>query len=491
MDIKREDKEKATKLYEEHFELLLAVYKIGNKVMLQRQLYILCKRLGIKKYENIQYFNRVVRDMEKVQMIERYNKDGKNNHKWIILRNPCITKVAGDCEKLYGYSHNKETVKKSDRTEDRFGKSIFKAEYLIQQSHPTFTKSNNIKNIQDLIMYHMEKTSLLYESTKSYPYMSNFFKSYNKYIKLNDYEVNKILEELKEVEKIKKESNPYVLKKLKESRERGEESDVEYQIRTAREIGAYDFNNILERRCCVYIDKIETNTDKRKDKLEFLQSNQVIQVHIDMFDTKDNVELSTMGSRIRETAKTVYYYFEGFKRYNFDKCYNCKDMTSCIMDGYPGISSKKLKIDCHEMPGEINRVVKFTVTIYSSNEKSRILMKEKCEKKAPGSNLTALDIELNKHKYFGGNLTTDQMKITYKSLDLDKKYSVSAKNKSKIEEYSQVHTQGAKQDATLNTKVKNEVGSSNDSLDDMLSNIRKEDLVTFRDAIDIVIKKKS
>ena len=481
MDIKRENKEKAKELYDEHFELLLAVYKIGNKIMLQKQLYILCKRIGIKKYKDEQYFNRVIKKMEKSDMIERHYKDGKNNHKWITLRNPWITKISDKCKELYGYSHNNKSVSKEDKTEGRFGKSMFQTEYLIQKCHFTFVKENNINGIQDLISYHMKNSSLLYESGKAYPFMTNFFDTYNKQIMLNQYEIKPILNDLRRIDDIRVKSNPYNRKKYNESKE-----SVELPKESAKDFIANEFNNMLDRNSNIFISGVKTIRSQKKDRLQFDGYNQVITVDIDMFDTKDNVSADTIGNRIRETAVTLYRNFDGLKFVNMDKCQNCPKYTECIIEGFKGTPWKKLDTECKEEPGQINRIIRFNVTIYTLNEQSRVLMKNNAENKAQGSNLTELDKRLNEGNYFGGKLTTQQMKITYKSLDLDKKYSIKAKNESKNDALAKARDVKS---TKRKNKPKNKPADKSEIID-KLSTVDQDVLNQLDNIIDLLKKQK-
>ena len=481
MDIKKENKGKAKELYDEHFELLLAIYKIGNKVMLQRQLYILCKRIGIEKYRDEQSFNRIITKMEKADMIIRHYKDGKNNHKWITLRNPWITKISDRCEELYGYSHNNKSVSEKDKTEGRYGKSMFYTEYLIQKCHFTFIKENNIKGIQDLIGYYMKNSSLLYESGKAYPFMNNFFETYNKQIMLNKYEVKPILSDLKRIDEIRIKTNPHNRKKFNEDKE-----SVELPKESPKDFIANEFNNMLDRNSNIFISGVKTTKNQKRDKFHFDGYHQVITVYIDMFDTKDNVSADTMGNRIRETAVTLYRNFDGLKFVNMDKCQNCPKYTGCIVQGFKGTPWKKLDMECKEEPGQINRIIKFNVTIYTLNEQSRVLMKDNAESKAQGSNLTELDKRLNEGNYFGGKLTTQQMKITYKSLDLDKKYSVKAKNESK----NDALTKAREVKATKRKSKPESKPASTLELADKLKSVDKDVLNQLDDIIVLLQKQK-
>lgn len=148
------------------------IYTIGNKVILQKQLYELIKLLGVSKtdYET----RKAIDELEKYEIIRR-EKYLDTNNKLIVLRKFAIRFIEGKDS-----SRDVSAVPKNIK--ERAIISIVKVNYIIK-----VIKTNNIGSFKELL-YKLKHTdnNILYKKNNGIRYLESLEKNNKYYIKDNE-----------------------------------------------------------------------------------------------------------------------------------------------------------------------------------------------------------------------------------------------------------------------------------------------------------------
>lgn len=167
--ISTKEKQEVSTKYKLYLQI---IYLIGNKLILQKQLYELIKLLNISKtdYE----IRKAINELEKYEIVRRERYLDTNN-KLIILRKFAIRFIEGKDS-----SRDVSAVPKN--TKERAKISVVKINYIIK-----IIKNNRINTLQELL-YKLEATdnNILYKKNNGIKYLESLGKNNKYYIKNNE-----------------------------------------------------------------------------------------------------------------------------------------------------------------------------------------------------------------------------------------------------------------------------------------------------------------
>lgn len=198
------------RLYEENKDLFMIIIRLGNKVVLQNQLRVLCLNLNL--YKDVKEFNNVINELCDAKLFTSKYDVYNSKSNLLIVENPVLSWAYKEL-KEQGININKAKVKKA--TTDRIDKSLFKFQYAI-----LFSKNRPyIKTLKQLLEELEKDSSILYTEKRGLEYFNSFLKN-NAVLNITESESKKMIDELTMVNKRQKSSVPSRLGKGKEYTEK-------------------------------------------------------------------------------------------------------------------------------------------------------------------------------------------------------------------------------------------------------------------------------
>lgn len=411
--LSKEEKVRREVLFQRHKTLLLIVYKIGNKVMLEPQLLNICKRLRLTDYT---YTDSTLRDilleMSNLQMItlEKWQTNKRCN--MIILNDPCLSWCAEYFDKLLGYKHS---VSK-ESNEGRFHASLVRAEYVLNMLHPNVARSKNLYNTENFFKYIDNEFSLYYSRGRGEYYLEKILSKYKNQMKLSEKEYSHI-----------------------------------------RYYSMRDFNDLVSRN--VNASVISVSESKLVGgQYDVPIISQAITVRIDVFDVQGKVNIDSL---LTSASKTIYCFNAFNKKAEFresKKCNRCNNYKDCIriIDSEKGFY-QKFYTNCPESLYVLDRDVEYKINIYAFDEKGLIKLKSTLnnEKKTSSGELTGasvLEVGLSKV----AKIDINKIKVELKSFDFDLKYK-KGKRGEKFKEINEARKLANIPEATIKEATGNSV----------------------------------
>ena len=369
-------------LIKNHKTLLLLIYKIGNKVMLETQLIRLCKNLRLKDYQySDSTINKVLEKMKNVGLVEIERWQSNKRCKVIELREPASQYCTKYFENLLGYPHSSYL----STDESRFSSSICRAEYIIEKLHPNIIKSRNLDILENFFQYIDKNYSMYYQKNRGDIFLNNLVQKNKNSLKLSD----------KDIEEIE-----------------------EYNID--------NFQNLVSRTCNAVITSIKNEYVKlseNKYDVPFLKQN--VTVKIDVFDMHNKKNLDSL---LISAVKSIDCYNHTFSKKltlcGNAECNKCEYQKDCIyvVNSAEGLY-QKFNVNCKQNLYVLDRKIEYVINIYSYDESGLINLKvraekEKTSKSGEKQGVDILEYELSKKTKVNFNNIT----VNFKSLDIDRKY---------------------------------------------------------------------
>lgn len=376
----KEEIARRDELYERHAILLHLIFKIGNKVMLENQLIILCKKLGLIEYSYTDSaLRKILKEMDSLGMIELTSWQANKRCNMIQLCDPFLTRSANYFTELLGYKHGGV----SDSSSGRFTASICRTEYIINMLHPNVRVSNNLYTAEDFFRYVDDNFSLYYQKGRGLEYLKKIEKKYGSELKLTKKEYEKIAYNNKE-----------------------------------------DFNNLVGRKGNATITSI--NNEYIEGEGTYIRTlKQTVNVRIDVFDINDRRQIDDL---LESASKTIECFNLSLERRaelrKTNKCENCPKEFNCIraFDATAG-QYQKFEVSCNEKPFVLDRTIYYTVNIYSYEESGYIritkdINERKTYRSGEKSEYSLMELILSKNT----GVPFNHIKVNIKNLDIDRKY---------------------------------------------------------------------
>lgn len=455
-----EEKARREELYERHSILFHLIFKIGNKVMLENQLIILCRKLGLVEYAySDSAIRKVLKEMDKLGMIELTKWQANQRCNMIQLCDPFLTRSADYFTELLGYRHGGA----NDKTEGRFSASICRTEYIINMLHPNIRASNNLYEIENFFRYVDNNFSLYYQKGRGLEYLKKIQKKYGGELKLTKEEYDKVAYYNEE-----------------------------------------DFNNLVSRKSNATITFV--SNEYLKGEGAFIDTlKQIVNVRIDVFDVNDKRQIDDL---LITASKTIECFHMSLERRlelrKTNKCKNCP-IDDCIrtFDATAG-EYKKMEVDCTEKPFVLDRTFKYMVNIYSYDESGYIritkdINERKTYRSGEKSEYSLMELILSKNT----GVPFNNIQVNIKNLDIDRKYK-KGKRGDKFKEINRERAIANTVEATLKETNKNIIDNETKELittilslpEDVrastsatFNNVLKDSLKSLRNEVNTYIEK--
>lgn len=177
-------KEEACIKYKNYLDV---IDKLGNKIMLEKQLISLCVKLNIARDRFIVL--KAIQDLEKAEVIKKINFGGSNN-KIIIFKKFAIRFLGG-----FNSSQHVAAVPKVN-SNNRYYLSYFKVQFIIEMIIPSLSRLEEELTLDSLISY-IERlnSNILYNKNCCFEYYDNLKNNFKDNIHKN--ELNRALDILK------------------------------------------------------------------------------------------------------------------------------------------------------------------------------------------------------------------------------------------------------------------------------------------------------
>ncbi len=332
------------RLYEENKDLFMIIIRLGNKVVLQNQLRVLCLNLNL--YKDVKEFNNVINELCDAKLFTSKYDVYNSKSNLLIVENPVLSWAYKEL-KEQGININKAKVKKA--TTDRIDKSLFKFQYAI-----LFSKNRPyIKTLKQLLEELEKDSSILYTEKRGLEYFNSFLKN-NAVLNITESESKKMIDELTMVNKRQKSSVPSRLGKGKEYTEKkaqdisvnyakGETPSIDVinmylsndnkedkatpkKVKskdegTIKEDVEYDnnFNSFLERGCVLRLEKTDIyQEDKHNRRMDAFFT-------LYIFDINESLNAIKIGEKTSRAYLMLHDLMkEGYKLRDESICLNCK-----------------------------------------------------------------------------------------------------------------------------------------------------------------------
>lgn len=411
--LSKKEKIEVAKLEDKYIMLFHIIFKVGNKVMLEPQLVRLCTKFRLlgRDYEE-STIRKVLKRMEKLNMIEIKAWQQNPRCNMIIMKDPYITKSAEYFTELLGYHHGAT----KENTEGQYNTSVCRTQYLINMLHPNTIKKYELYTAEDIFKYLDKHHSLYYQRGRGLEYLRNLNDTYKERLML---------------------------------------SNKEYE--DMRKIYEKAFNNLLSRNVNVDIIDIQNQIYNSQYPYSIPIKRQTVTIRIDAFDTQNRVSTDSILTSVAKTIDTFNLSLD--KRLELvlsSKCKGCNDYIGCIYAQNADTGEYcKYEDKCTENIYVLDRNIKYVINLYSYNEHSSARLRNKVEKdRRFASGESAEESVLSFYLSSKTGVPFTSIEVNYKHLDIDRLY-IKGNRAEKFKSINEARREGNLIEAIIKKTTKN------------------------------------